>query len=369
MKLLILKVFVLFIRVLYAPMKLRRTQNKILWLSRQSNEKSADMQMLEKAIALINPTARQMFRLRRLKDESAVTPSYIFSILGDMWHIATAKVVIVDTYSIPVSCLNHKKATRIVQIWHAMGAVKKFGLQSVGKAQGRDEGVSRVLCMHRNYDYVIAPSKATGDIYCEAFGCKSDCIRIFSLPGVDVLLDNSNRRQEFLDLNPQYNGKRIVAYIPTFRHKDDVYASDLFNAFSGEKDSALVVSAHPLSKTAESGQYRLNGSFDSRDLMKLADVVVTDYSACAIEGALLNKPLYFYVPDYDIYKAEQGLNVDVKSELSGAVYEDAQALINAVNLGAYDFQALNAFKERYVEKIYSNNTEQLAQFICSLFKE
>lgn len=325
--------------------------------------------MLEKAIVHINPAISQVFRLRCLKDESAVTPSYIFSILGDMWHLATATVVIVDTYSIPVSCLNHKKDTRVVQIWHAMGAVKKFGLQSVGKAQGRDEGVSRVLCMHRNYDYVIAPSKATGDIYCQAFGCKSDCIRIFSLPRVDILLDSSNRRNEFLDLNPQYKGKRIVAYIPTFRNNDDVYAADLFKAFSEEADSALVVSAHPLSKTAESGRYTLNGNFDSRDLMKLSDIVITDYSACAIEGALLDKPLYFYVPDYDAYKAEQGLNIDVKSELPGGVYEDAQALISAINLGQYDFQSLNAFKERYVENIVSNNTEQLAQFICSLFKE
>ena len=54
MKLLIIKVFVLFIRIIYAPMKLRKTKNKIVWLSRQSDEKSKDFQMLSEEIKKIS---------------------------------------------------------------------------------------------------------------------------------------------------------------------------------------------------------------------------------------------------------------------------------------------------------------------------
>lgn len=369
MKILILKVFVLGIRVLYAFMKLRKTQNKILWLSRQSDDKSSDMIMLEEAIRNISPDTRQVFRLRRLKDESAISLSYILGVFGDMWELASAKTVIVDTYSIPVSCLTHKDGVKVVQIWHAMGAVKKFGLQSVGKAQGRDEGVSRVLCMHRNYDYVMAPSERTGEIYCEAFGCDKENIRIFSLPCVDILLDGKDRRDEFLRLNPQYEGKRIVAYIPTFRTDDDVYAAMIHSAFASSSDMGLVISAHPLSNTSESGLYTVNGDFGSRDIMKLADVVITDYSACAFEGAILNKPLYFYVPDYEIYKSEKGLNADVESEMPHVSFREAERLISAIEQNDYDFQKLAAFKERYVENTSTNNTERMAQFICSLLKE
>lgn len=363
MKLLILKVYVFGIRILYAFMKLRKTQNKILWLSRQSNDKSSDMIMLEKAIRELSPDTRQVFRLRRLKDESAISLSYIFAIFGDMWELASAKTIIVDTYSIPVSCLTHKKDTKVVQIWHAMGAIKKFGLQSVGKAQGRDEGVSKVLCMHKNYDYVIAPSERTGDIYTEAFGCSKDNIKILSLPCVDVLLDGKSRRDEFIAHNPRFEGKKIVAYIPTFRDNDEVYASMISEAFAGCEDIALAISAHPLSKTAESGLFTLNGDFNSRDIMKLSDAVITDYSACAIEGAILNKPLYFYVPDYDTYKAEKGLNIDLEIEMPSVSYRDATRLIEAVEGQEYDFQKLSAFRCRYVENINTDNTERLAQFI------
>ena len=365
MKLFIIKAFVLFIRILYAPMKLRKTQDKILWLSRQSDDKSPDMQMLEKAIMRISPKTKQVFRLKRLKDESALSISYIFSIFGDMWELASAKVVLIDTYSIPVSCLKHKKSLTTIQLWHAMGAVKKFGLQSAGKAQGRDLGVSRAMHMHENYDVVFAPSEVTGDIYCKAFGCKKENIKILSLPRVDLLLDGVSFRDDFEQFNPEYKGKRIVAYIPTFRDNDDVYAEKLYKAFENNEEYKLVISAHPLSKTAEKGGYKFKGEFNSSDLMKLADVIITDYSACAIEGALLQKPLFFYIPDYDIYKNEQGLNVDIKKEMPSFSFESENDLISAIESNNYDFSVLSRFCDKYVENKKNNNTERMAEFICS----
>ncbi len=369
MKLLIIKVFVLFIRMLYAPMKLRKTTDKILWLSRQSDDKSSDMIMLEKEISEFSPETKQVFRLRRLKDESSLSLSYIFSIFGDMWEMASAKVVIVDTYSIPVSCLKHKKDLKTVQIWHALGAVKKFSLQSAGKAQGRDLGVSKAMHMHENYDFVIAPSQKTAEFYCQAFGCKEENIKILSLPRVDILLDGTSKREEFINLNPEYDGKKIVAYIPTFRDDDEVYAEYIYNAFKECDGYKLVVSAHPLSKTAENGKYKFNGNFISRDLMKLADIIITDYSACAFEASLLGKPLYFYIPDYEAYKNEQGLNVDVKNEMPLYSFESAENLITAIKGNDYGFNTLSRFCETYVENKSTNNTECMAEFICSLLKE
>ncbi|MBO5064646.1 MAG: CDP-glycerol glycerophosphotransferase family protein [Clostridia bacterium] len=365
MKLFIIKVFVLFIRILYAPMKLRKTQNKILWLSRQSDNKSSDMIMLERAISDLSPETKQVFRLKRLKDESALSVSYIFSIFGDMWELASAKIVLIDTYSIPVSCLNHKECLKVVQLWHALGAVKKFGLQSAGKAQGRDLGVSKAMHMHENYDFVIAPSVATGEIYCKAFGCKRENVRILSLPRVDLLLDGASRRNDFERENPDSKGKRIVAYIPTFRDNDEVYAEKLYKAFENNVGFKLIVSAHPLSKTTEIGAYKFNGDFSSIDLMKLADVIVTDYSACAIEGSLLGKPLFFYVPDYDIYKDEKGLNIELKEEMPGLAFEYENELISAIESDNYDFNTLYRFSEKYVENKKTNNTERMAEFICS----
>jgi CDP-ribitol ribitolphosphotransferase len=348
-------------------MKLRKAQNKILYLSRQSNDKSTDMKMLEDEIRRISPETKQVFRLRRLKDESAITLSYIFSIFGDMWEMASSRVVITDTYSIPVSCLRHKAELQIVQIWHAMGAVKKFSLQAAGKAQGRDSGVAKAMHMHENYTCVLAPSQETGRVYCEAFGCDKSALKILSLPRVDVILDGADRKNEFISLNPEFKGKEIVVYVPTFRKGDGDYAQLLHSAFSASEQK-LVISAHPLSEAAQSGAYKFNGEFTSLDLMKLADAVITDYSACAFEGALLNKPLYFYIPDYEQYRQEQGLNVDVATVLPGTAFTDAGELAKNISPENYDFKQLSVFADKYVENKKTNNTELLASFICSLLE-
>lgn len=368
MKLFIIKVFVLVIRVVYAPMKLRKTKNRIVWLSRQSNEKSSDMIMLEKAIREISPQTQHVFRLRRLKDESALSLSYILSVFGDMWALAGSSVAIADTYSIPLSCLKHKKGLTTVQMWHALGAVKMFSLQSAGKQGGRDVRVASAMHMHENYDYVIAPSRRTAEFYCSAFGCRHENIKILSLPRVDVLLEAPCRRAEFLEQNPEYRGKKIVAYIPTFRADDDIYAHKIYSAFKDNGEYGLVVSAHPLSKTKAQGLYGFNGDFISRDLMKIADIVITDYSACTFEAAVLGKPLYFYVPDYVKYKEENGLNTDIKKELPEYCFESAEELVNALGKNDYGFDVLSHFRDMYVENITPNNTERMAEFICSLLK-
>ena len=75
MKLFIVRVFVLVIRMLYAPMKLRKTKDKIVWLSRQSDTKSQDMEMLSAAISEISPDTKQVFRLKKLKDQTGITLS------------------------------------------------------------------------------------------------------------------------------------------------------------------------------------------------------------------------------------------------------------------------------------------------------
>lgn len=363
MKLFIVKVFVFVIRLIYIPMKWRKTENKIVWLSRQSNEKSLDMSLLEKAISELSPETKQVFRLRRLKDESSLSLSYIFAIFKDMFEIASAKVVIIDTYSIPVSCLNHKKDLTVIQIWHALGAIKKFSLQSVGKKQGRNSAISEALCMHKNYDYVIAPSKKTGEFYCEAFGCKEENIKIATLPRVDKLLNGENLKTEFLTQNIEYENQKIILYLPTFRENDLQIAEDLSRCFDGETNLKLLVSSHPLSETAKSVRYHFNGNFDTQDLMKLSDVIITDYSACAFEASLLNKPLFFYIPDYNAYKTEMGLNVDLIDEYSSISFKTADELKEKIKANIYDYKLLESFKNTYVENQGTGNTEKIVEFI------
>ena len=367
MKVLLISILKFGLGILYAPIKLFKTKNRIVYLSRQSNDKSLDMRLLEEAVKKECPNTEQVFRLRMIPDGFFGKISYCFSVIGDMYYLATSKVAILDTYSITVSCLRHKKSLKVIQMWHALGALKKFGLQSVGTKEGRDEKVSRAMCMHKNYDYVLAPSKKTAKFYMEAFGCDSSKIKICSLPRVDDILTDNNASSRFFSENPGLSHDKIVLYLPTFRDREAYVAEMLKVEFRGLEGYHLIISAHPLfSKIKVEDEFSYSGRFSTYDLMKVADVIITDYSACAFEASVLMKPLYFFVPDYDEYSKERGINVELKEEMPTATFEDAEKLVNSIKSNNYDFDSLYKFKSDYVENTKANNAEILAKFISML---
>lgn len=367
MKIFLISILKLGLAIIYAPLKLFRTKNQIVYLSRQSNDKSIDMLLLEQAIRNEDSSVKQVFRLKMIDEGIVAKIKYCFSVIGDMYYLATSKVAILDTYSITVSCLKHKKDLKVIQMWHALGAIKKFGLQSVGTKDGRDESISNAMNMHKNYDYVLAPSPATALFYMEAFGVDNSRIKICPMPRVDAITDGNAKVNEFYSLNPGLSHKKIVLYLPTFRDREAYIANMLKTEMKDKQDLALLISPHPLSKVDADSEYSPNGNFSSMDLMKLADVVITDYSACAFEAALLMKKLYFFVPDYKQYEQERGLNINLFDEMAGATFEEAQPMVESIINDDYDMNQLYSFKEKYVAN-NANNSEVLAKFILMLIK-
>lgn len=372
MKALLISALTIGLKAVYLPFKLFRTRNRIVYLSRQSNDKSIDMLLLEKELKNVLPDTEQVFRLRMIPDGIVNKLKYCLGIIGDMYYLATSRVAILDTYSITVSCLKHKRSLKVIQIWHASGAVKKFGLQSVGTKEGRDEKISTAMHMHENYDYILAPSRATARLYMQAFGYSADKIKICALPRVDEVLNDTGSTASFYRDNPALSHKKIILYLPTFRDREEYAVNALKEQFTAtlSDDYHLIVSPHPLfSRVERENRFSYNGAYSTYDLMKLADIIITDYSACAFDASMLMKPLYFYTPDYDEYSRERGLNIDLRAEMTLSTFDDAAALCTAIKSEKYDYDTLFAFKNKYMEGAGSNNTATLTKFISILIKE
>ncbi|MDE6723704.1 MAG: CDP-glycerol glycerophosphotransferase family protein, partial [Eubacterium sp.] len=345
--------------------KLKKTENKITFISRQSNTPSLDFSFLINEIKENYPQYKVDVLCKMIPNGFFGKILYGFEMLRQMKSLAASKVAVIDGYCIPVCMLKHKSDLTVIQIWHALGAIKKFGWQSVGTKDGRGTAVSRAMRMHRNYDYVLAPSKKTAEFYAEGFDIAKDKIRILSMPRVDFILDGKAKKEEFYALNPQMRDKKMVLYLPTFR-SGEADAVDLLKAeFENINGYQLVISTHPLSDVKRDERFIVNGSFTSYDLMKLADVIITDYSASAFEASLLLKPLYFFVPDYALYMKDRGINVDIKKEFPSACFEQAEQLAKAIEKNDYDMHSLVQFKEKYVEHAETNNTEILTEFILN----
>ncbi len=132
MKQFLIKTGIIILKMIYAPMKLLKTKNKIVYISRESDEPPLDFILLEKEIKKLDGTVKNVMLTKLLKKGFLNTVLYMTHMLEQMYHIATSKVVVLDTFCMAVSLLNHKKETKVIQIWHAMGAIKKFGHLTIG---------------------------------------------------------------------------------------------------------------------------------------------------------------------------------------------------------------------------------------------
>ena len=92
MKIFLISVLKLGLKLLYAPMKLFKTRDRIVYLSRQSNDKSIDMVLLEQELNKQLPNAEQVFRLRMIPDGIGAKIKYCFGVIGDMYYLATSRV-------------------------------------------------------------------------------------------------------------------------------------------------------------------------------------------------------------------------------------------------------------------------------------
>ena len=67
------------------------------------------------------------------------------------YHLATARLFVVDDYFFPMYVIRPRRGTARVQTWHAAGAFKKVGYSVLDKSFGADESlVSQVLAFSRD---------------------------------------------------------------------------------------------------------------------------------------------------------------------------------------------------------------------------
>lgn len=353
---------------IYFFMKLFPTDNnKIVFLSRQSDSPSEDFMSLSKRIAELYPNAKTVMITKRADNNFKSMLSFADATLRSMAQLATARVCVLDSYWPAVSVLKHKKQLAVIQMWHAMGKIKKSGYQSLGKKFGRSHMIAEEMRMHRNYDVVIAGGKAFNPYYCASFDIEEDILYNVGLPRMDDLRENvDGSRELFYSTYPQYKGKRIVLYAPTFRKGKVLNPQPLIRAFEKDEDTVLVVKMHPnqvksQSRTNAEGCDELPTSV----VLSVADCVITDYSAITIEAAVLDKPVYFYLFDYEDYLSHNGLNVILPDELPKCVYTSAKALAKAIRNGVYDRRGYEEFREKYLPDMSGRATDKIADLIIS----
>ena len=109
----------------------------------------------------------------------------------------------------------------VVQIWHALGNMKKFGYATLDTPEGHSSETARLMHMHEGYDAVAVSSLNFRDDLAAGFNVDPSIVFEAPLPRVDLLRDpavslRGSARPSCRD-HPEMAGKKTIVYCPTFR--------------------------------------------------------------------------------------------------------------------------------------------------------
>ncbi|WP_290772142.1 CDP-glycerol glycerophosphotransferase family protein [Anaerofustis sp.] len=301
--------------------------------------------------------------------------SYLLRLIKGVYHLATSRVFIVDNAYFPVHIIKHKKKTIVIQVWHAAGALKKFG----NDAENTGESVEDKF-RHKNYDYCIMGSEFSKKHYATAFGMDEDKVLILGSARTDLFFNEKTLervKKEFYEKYPSLKDKKIILYAPTFRGRGSEAETELHLNISKMKEElkdlgyTLVYKPH-LSAKAKTGKdddflIYLDKEDVLNKVMPVCDIFITDYSSAIIEYAILKKPLILYVYDLEQYIKNPGFYQDFKKDVIGEQVSTTDEVIKLIKENKFDFNDYDKFIDVHYKYTDGQSSNRIADYIIENF--
>lgn len=238
----------------------------------------------------------------------------------------------------------HKKNNQIyIQCWHGT-PLKKIGCD-INEGLNKKVSLRALKASYKNeskrLDYFLSPSKFSSTCFSSSFRLDNQKIVEVGYPRNDSLVNRADDKYYLKKIRNKLNipeGKKIVLYAPTWR--DNNVSSDtgkhmLVNLLEHPKfldgldDFVFLYRGHYFTHLNEkASEFKDVSDYnDVNDLMLVSDLLITDYSSLFFDYAILNRPILFFMPDFDEYsKKNRGFYLDVHSELPGKICYDVSTL-------------------------------------------
>jgi CDP-glycerol glycerophosphotransferase len=222
------------------------------------------------------------------------------------------------------SYVKKRKAQYYIQTWHGIIALKKV-------EKDCEKQLSAYYIKKAKHDSTlvnlfISDSKFTSDLYRSSFWYNGEILECGS-PRYDILIKSNqyikDKVQKYFNIT---DNTKIILYAPTFRatFSSDVYNINyelILNTLKGYTNDEWVflTRMHPhISDKSGFIEYNekifnANNYNDMQELLLASDMLITDYSSCINEFALMNKPAFIYISDYEQYKKERDFYFDMLS--------------------------------------------------------
>lgn len=258
-------------------------------------------------------------------------------------------------------CLSRKKpkGCRVLQVWHACGAIKKFGNE-----------VDRSYTIS-NYDWVLCNAPAWKPVYARSFGVSEEQVLVTGMPRTDRLLKEMDHTA-FFEKYPQCKGKKLCLYAPTFRGNMlsgfQRVSFDIKQVQDACEDWVVLYKFHPLLEGIQVPDCQAVNVHeeDLYLLMQVSDCLISDYSSVILDYSLLKKPIIGYMDDLDQYKENIGLNIDLE-QYPGPICTTEEQLIQTLQqIDALDRNRVETFQKEYMVYTDGQNTKRVIEWIRTI---
>ncbi|MBR4240626.1 MAG: CDP-glycerol glycerophosphotransferase family protein [Eubacterium sp.] len=299
-------------------------------------------------------TKEEEERLRKKFSEYSNIRFIQFQSKAYAYYLAKSKFLINNT-SFP-AVFSKRDGQIFVNTWHSI-TVKSLGFDT-------PDGPRVIKNMLRNMlqaDYILSANSFMTRIF-------NDSFRLRNIYRGKIVEEGSPRNDAFftskkedviaslkelgVEINPD---KKVILYAPTWTGNAstnpiiDMTKYVEFNRIMQERFSdeyQILVKPHHVvysrltSEEIESGLY-IPPIVDTNELLSLVDILVTDYSSIYFDFLPANKPVLFYVPDYEEYEKMRGIYFKL-DELPGPFAYDLETIASFI-------ENIDEVKEKYAE--------------------
>lgn len=343
---------------------IKKDEKRITFVSLTQSHLASDFKLIDDALKKENKYDIH-YNLIEFEKNLLGDFKYFLNCLKQLVEYKKSALVIINDNNYVIS---HRKPqeTKVLQVWHACGAIKKFGNE-----------IKRQYPI-RNYDAIICNAKAWKPVYAKSFGVNEDQIYVTGMPRIDLLLDHSlqiKNKEEFYKKYPMCIGKKLCLYAPTFR--GNIIDGFKIKSFDFEKVESMLSDEyiflykfHPLLgnvKVNSSKAINVNKE-DLYTLFTVSDCLISDYSSILFDYSLLNKKMIAYVDDIDEYDKTIGLNVDLRKDFCGPICKDEEELVNAIKTESRDM-CIRSFQKKYMYYTDGKNTTRVIKLIDKLMND
>ena len=290
--------------------------------------------------------------------------------------VLTSKVIVTDDYVKYLRYFPLRPEQRVVQLWHACGAFKKFG------QRGTNIPVPTDIATHAQYNLVSVSGENVRSIYADAFDVNYQKVQALGTPRTDDYFNKkliSKKKRQIYLKHPKLLFKSVIVYAPTFRDTDgnrnEFHPEIDFDLLSKSllPNQILLICPHPIMDAPILPHEYRNilevRDFSTNDYMLISDMLITDYSSVIFEYALLGKPIAFFYYDLLIY--DRDFYLKYPDDLPGDVFKTQEELTEYLRNPEKHVltDKYTTFVKKYMSACDGHSCERIAQLINSYMEE